>query len=163
MRIGHGFDVHKFEAGAPLVIGGVEIPWTHGLVGHSDADVLIHAVCDALLGAAGLGDIGRHFPNTDLVNKNRDSREFLRAVRLLLDQAGFQVHNIDCTLLAEAPKLAPYLQGMQANMASDLFTPSGSVHVKATSTDRLGSIGRGEGIGAFVVALIDQVQEESKT
>ena len=163
MRIGHGFDMHRLEVGAHLVIGGVDIPWTHGLVGYSDADVLIHAVCDALLGAAGLGDIGCHFPNTDSSNENRDSREFLRAVKSLLEAAGFRAYNIDCTVLAEAPKLAPYLNAMQVNMASDLFIAPGNVHVKATTTEQLGSIGRGEGIAAFAVALIDEAQKESKT
>ena len=163
MKIGHGFDMHRLEVGARLVIGGVDIPWTHGLVGHSDADVLIHAVCDALLGAAGLGDIGRHFPNTDSSNENRDSREFLRTVQLLLEKAGYRAHNIDCTVLAEAPKLAPYLDAMQANMASDLLIAPGSVHVKAPTTEQLGSIVRGEGIAAFAVVLIDETQKESKT
>ena len=163
MRIGHGFDMHRLEAGAHLVIGGVDIPWTHGLVGHSDADVLVHAICDALLGAAGLGDIGCHFPSVDSSNENRDSREFLRTVQLLLENAGFRTHNIDCTVLAEAPKLAPYLDAMQANMASDLLIAPRNVHVKATTTEQLGSIGRGEGIAAFAVALINEVQEESKT
>jgi 2-C-methyl-D-erythritol 2,4-cyclodiphosphate synthase len=163
MKIGHGFDMHRLEVVAPLLIGGVDIPWTHGLVGHSDSDVLIHAVCDALLGAAGLGDIGRHFPNTDTRNENRDSREFLRTVRSLLETAGYRAHNIDCTVLAEAPKLAPYLDAMQENMASDLLIEAGSVHVKATTTEQLGSIGRGEGIAAFAVALIVEIQEESKT
>ena len=163
MNIGHGFDIHRVEDGAQLVIGGVDIPGTHGLVGHSDADVLIHAVCDALLGAAGLGDIGRHFPNTDSSNENRNSREFLRTVRLLLEKAGFRAHNIDCTVLAEAPKLEPYLDAMQVNMAADLLIAPGNVHVKATTTEQLGSIGRGEGIAAFAVALIDEAQKESKT
>jgi 2-C-methyl-D-erythritol 2,4-cyclodiphosphate synthase len=163
MRIGHGFDMHRLEVGARLVIGGVDIPWTHGLVGHSDADVLIHAVCDALLGASGLGDIGRHFSNTDSKNENRDSREILRAVRLLLAKAGFRAHNIDCTLLAETPKLEPYFDAMQVNMASDLLIASGDVHVKATTTEQLGSVGRGEGIAAVAVVLVDEAQKESKT
>ena len=163
MKIGHGFDMHRLEVGAHLVIGGVDIPWTHGLTGHSDADVLIHSVCDALLGAAGLGDIGRHFPNTDPSHENRDSREFLRTVRLLLEKAGYRAHNIDCTVLAEAPKLAPYIEAMQANIASDLLIVPGSIHVKATTTEQLGSIGRGEGIAVFAVSLIDEAQEESKT
>jgi 2-C-methyl-D-erythritol 2,4-cyclodiphosphate synthase len=157
MKIGHGFDVHRLEVGTRLVIGGVDIPWTHGLVGHSDADVLIHAVCDALLGAAGLGDIGHHFSDADLGNKNRDSREFLRAVGLLLQQAGCRVHNIDCTVVAAAPTLAPFLNAMQTNMASDLIIAPGSVNVKATTTDQLGSIGRGEGIAAFAVALLNGI------
>ena len=163
MKIGHGFDMHRLEIGAHLIIGGVNIPWTHGLSGYSDADVLIHAVCDALLGAAGLGDIGRHFPNSDSSNENRDSREFLRIVRLLLEKSGYRTHNVDCTLLAEAPKLESYFEAMQANMASDLLVPPSNVHVKATTTEQLGSIGRGEGIAAFAVALIDESQKESKT
>ena len=163
LRIGHGFDVHRLEAGARLVIGGVDIPWTHGLAGHSDADVLIHAVCDALLGAAGLGDVGRHFPNTNSSNKNRDSREFLRIVHSLLEKAGYRVHYIDCTVLAEAPALTPHFGAMQAFMASDLLIAPDSVHVKATTTEQLGTIGRGEGIAAFAVALIDETQKESKT
>ena len=135
----------------------MDIPWTHGLAGHSDADVLIHAVCDALLGAAGLGDIGRHFPNTDSSNENRNSREFLRTVRLLLENAGCRTHNVDCTLVAEAPELGAHLDAMQANMAADLLIPSSDVNVKATTTERLGPIGRGEGIAAFAVALIDEI------
>ena len=156
MKIGHGFDMHRLEVGARLVIGGVDIPWTHGLVGHSDADVLIHAVCDSLLGAAGLGDIGRQFPDTDSSNKNRNSREFLRTVRLLLEKAGFRAHNIDCTVLAEAPKLEPYLDEMQVNMGSDLLIPPGNVHVKATTTEGLGFTGRAEGIAAHAVVLVEQ-------
>ena len=162
MKIGHGFDMHRLEVGTHLVIGGVDIPWTHGLTGYSDADVLIHAVRDALLGAAGLGDIGIHFPNSDSSNENRDSREFLRTVRWLLEKAGFRAHNIDCTVLAEAPKLAPHLDAMQINIASDLLIAPSSVHVKATTTEQLGSIGRGEGIAAFAVVMIDEIQEESK-
>ena len=157
MKIGHGFDMHRLEVGLPLVIGGADILSTHGLVGHSDSDVLIHAVCDALLGAGGLGDIGHHFPNTDSGNENRDSREFLRTVRLLLESAGYRASNIDCTVLAEAPKLLPYLATMQENMASDLLMAPRSVHVKATTTEQLGPIGRGEGIAAFAVALIEEI------
>jgi 2-C-methyl-D-erythritol 2,4-cyclodiphosphate synthase len=163
MKIGHGFDMHRLEVGSRLVIGGVDIPWTHGLVGHSDADVLIHAVCDALLGAAGLGDIGRHFPDTDSSNKNRVSREFLRTVRLLLENVSYRTHNIDCTLVAEAPKLVPYVAAMQENIASDLLISPNSINVKATTTEQLGAIGRGEGIAAFAVVLIEENYEESRT
>ena len=156
MKIGHGFDIHRLEVGARLVIGGVDISWTHGLTGHSDADVLIHAVCDALLGAAGLGDIGSYFPDSDVSNENRDSREFLRAVQSLLEKAGYRIHNVDCTLVAEAPTMARFFGAMRANMASDLLILPGSVNVKATTTEQLGSIGRGEGIAAFAVTLIDE-------
>ena len=155
MKVGHGFDMHRLEIGNRLLIGGVHIPWTHGLVGHSDADVLIHAVCDALLGAAGLGDLGLFFPDTEVRNKDRDSREFLKIVGRKLDEKGFQVKNIDCTLIAQEPRLAAYFVQMQFNIESDLLLPEGSVNVKAKSTECLGSTGRGEGIAAFAVALIE--------
>ena len=163
MRVGHGFDVHRLELGGKLVIGGVDIPWSQGLVGHSDADILIHAICDALLGAAGIGDIGRHFPDSDLQNKGRDSREILRVVERFVRDAGYRVHNIDCTLVAEEPKFASYLAEMQTNIQSDLGAPLGAVNVKATTTEGLGSIGRGEGIAAFAVVLIEEDQGESNT
>ena len=155
MKVGHGFDMHRLEIGNRLLIGGVHIPWTHGLVGHSDADVLIHAVCDALLGAAGLGDLGLFFPDTEVRNKGRDSREFLKVVGRKLDEKGFQVKNIDCTLIAQKPRLAAYFVQMQFNIESDLLLPEGSVNVKAKSTECLGATGRGEGIAAFAVALIE--------
>ena len=155
MKVGHGFDMHRLEIGNRLLIGGVHIPWTHGLVGHSDADVLIHAVCDALLGAAGLGDLGLFFPDTEVRNKDRDSREFLKIVGLKLDEKGFQVKNIDCTLIAQEPRLAAYFVQMQFDIESDLLLPEGSVNVKAKSTECLGATGRGEGIAAFAVALIE--------
>ena len=156
MRIGHGFDIHRLAIGLPLKIGGVTIPWTHGLVGHSDADVLVHAICDALLGAAGLGDIGHHFPNTDNVNENRDSREYLRLVRLSLKPLQFMVQNIDCTLVAEAPILAPYLDTMRSNLATDLSIASDMINIKATTSERLGPVGNGEGIAAYAVALLEK-------
>ena len=163
MNIGHGFDIHRLEVGAHLIIGGVDIPWTHGLVGHSDADVLIHAVCDALLGAAGVGDIGCHFPSTDSNNENRDSREFLRVIRDLIENKGYRINNIDCTLVAEAPKLAPHFNAIGANMAYDLQISTSRINVKATTTEQLGPIGRGEGIAAFAVALLEEPQDESRT
>ena len=155
MKVGHGFDMHRLEIGNRLVIGGVHIPWTHGLVGHSDADVLIHAVCDALLGAAGLGDLGLFFPDTEVSNKDRDSREFLRIVGQNLEGKGLQVKNVDCTLIAQEPSLAGYFVQMQFNIESDLLLPEGRVNVKAKSTEYLGSTGRGEGIAAFAVVLIE--------
>ena len=163
MRVGHGFDIHRLEMGGRLVIGGVHIPWSQGLVGHSDADVLAHAICDALLGAAGLGDIGHHFPDHDRKNKCRNSREFLRETEKILQNAGYRVHNIDSTVLADQPKLAPYLAEMETNIQLDLGASPGTINVKATTTEGLGSIGRGEGIAAFAVALIEEDQGESNT
>ena len=158
MRVGHGFDMHRLDVGGRLVIGGVDIPWTHGLVGHSDADVLVHAVCDALLGAAGLGDLGGFFPDTNPINKNRDSREFLRVIAQKIEEEGFRVCNIDCTLVAEKPKLYTYFEQMQSNIESDLVLSSGTVQVKAKTTEHLGSTGRSEGIAAFCVTLIEQAK-----
>ena len=155
MRIGQGFDVHAFAAGRKLVIGGVEIAHDRGLAGHSDADVLIHAVCDALLGAAGLGDIGRHFPDTDPKYRNADSRAFLREVAAKVRDAGFAIANVDATVHAEAPKLAPHIGAMIANLASDLGLPPGRINVKAKTAERLGAIGRGEGIAAEAIALLE--------
>ena len=163
MRIGHGFDVHRLEEGGRLVIGGVNIPWPHSLVGHSDADVLIHAVCDAILGAAGLKDIGQQFPDTDPRNKGRNSREFLRAIYGMLNEQGLSIHNIDSTIVAEEPKLAPYLKDMQNNIESDLRMSPGTVNIKATTIEGLGSIGREEGIAAFAVVLVEEAQGESRT
>jgi 2-C-methyl-D-erythritol 2,4-cyclodiphosphate synthase len=157
MKVGHGFDMHRTERGRQLVIGGVDIPWTHGLAGHSDADVLVHAVCDALLGAAGLGDLGSIFPDTDVVNENRDSREFLRSIGYQLTDKGFRAHNIDCTLVTQEPRFSTYFAEMQSNLESDLLLSAGSVHVKATTTEHLGAIGRGEGMAAFAVALIEEI------
>jgi 2-C-methyl-D-erythritol 2,4-cyclodiphosphate synthase len=154
IRIGHGFDVHAFAAGRKLIIGGVDIPHELGLLGHSDADVLLHAICDALLGAAGLGDIGRHFPDSDARYKGIDSRELLRHVAGLLAERGWKAGNVDATIIAQAPKMAPHIAAMVANIAADLGVAAGMVNVKATTTERLGFTGRGEGIAAEAVCLI---------
>jgi len=154
MKIGQGFDAHALVAGRQLVIGGVQIPFEKGLAGHSDADVLIHAVCDALLGAAGLGDIGTHFPDTDPRYKDIDSRELLREVGRLLGKAGQRVANVDATVIAQAPRLASHIAAMRANLASDIGISLDAVNIKAKSTERLGFTGRGEGIAAEAVALI---------
>ncbi len=155
MRIGQGFDVHALVVGRKLIIGGVEIPYEKGLEGHSDADVLIHAICDALLGAAGLGDIGRHFPDTDPAYKGADSRVLLRAVALKVAAAGFIVSNVDATIVAQAPRMAPHIAKMTANIAADLGLAAATmVNVKATTTEHLGFAGRGEGIAAQAVALL---------
>lgn len=153
-RIGHGFDVHAFAAGRKLIIGGVEIPHDKGLAGHSDADVLLHAICDALLGAAGLGDIGRHFPDTDAQYKGIDSRVLLRHVASLLSGHNWRLGNLDATIIAQAPKMAPYIPTMQANIAADLGVAVEAVNVKATTTEKLGFTGRGEGIAVEAVCLI---------
>jgi 2-C-methyl-D-erythritol 2,4-cyclodiphosphate synthase len=155
MRIGQGYDVHQLVAGRDLVLGGVKIPHSKGLLGHSDADVLIHAVCDACLGAAGLGDIGRHFPDSDAKYKGADSRELLREVRQKLDAAGYRVMNLDSTIVAQAPKLAPYIDQMTTNLAADLAVPRSQVNVKATTTERLGFAGREEGIAAYAIVLLE--------
>ena len=154
MRIGQGFDAHALVSGRKLVIGGVEIPYERGLAGHSDADVLIHAVCDALLGAAGLGDIGTHFPDTDARYKDISSRKLLMKVRELLHDRGLSVVNVDATVIAQAPKLAPHITAMRANLASDLGIAPEAVNVKAKTTEKLGFVGRGEGIAAEAVALL---------
>ena len=154
MRIGQGFDVHQLVEGRKLIIGGVEIPHEKGLLGHSDADVLLHAICDALLGAAALGDIGRHFPDSDPRYKGIDSRHLLREVGQLLKGKGFRVTNLDATIIAQAPKMAPYIAQMVANIAADLEVAADCVNVKATTTEKLGFTGRGEGIAAQAVCLI---------
>lgn len=154
IRIGHGFDVHAFAQGRRLIIGGVDIPFDRGLAGHSDADVLLHALCDALLGAAGLGDIGRHFPDSDPRYEGIDSRELLRHVAGLLRAAGWRTGNIDATIIAQAPRMAPHIADMRANIAADLDLAAAAVNVKATTTERLGFTGRGEGIAAEAVCLI---------
>jgi len=156
MRIGQGFDAHALVAGRKLIIGGVEIPHEKGLAGHSDADVLIHAVCDALLGAAGLGDIGTHFPDTDARYKGIDSRKLLREVAQLLRQKKLRVANVDATIIAQAPKMAPHTAAMRANLASDLGVAPDAVNVKAKTTEKLGFVGRGEGIAAEAVALLTE-------
>lgn len=154
MRIGQGFDVHAFAAGRKLVIGGVEIDYHLGLQGHSDADVLLHAVCDAILGAAGLGDIGQHFPDSDARYKDADSRQLLRACVAKADRAGYRIANIDCTVIAQAPRIAPYRAAMQANIGADAGIEAACVNVKATTTEHLGFTGRGEGIAAQAVCLL---------
>src|SRR5688572_29328971 len=154
MRIGQGFDAHALVAGRKLIIGGVEIPFEKGLAGHSDADVLIHAVCDALLGAAGLGDIGTHFPDTDPRYKDVSSRKLLCAVRQLLRQRDLHVVNVDATVIAQAPRMAPHIAAMRANLAADLGIDADAVNVKAKTTEKLGFVGREEGIAAEAVALL---------
>ena len=154
MRIGHGFDVHAFAENRRLIIGGVDIPYELGLAGHSDADVLLHAICDALLGAAGLGDIGRHFPDTDAAFAGIDSRILLRRVAEQLKARGWRVGNVDATLIAQAPKMAPHIARMTAHIADDLGVAIERVNVKATTTEKLGFTGRGEGIAAEAVCLI---------
>lgn len=154
IRIGQGFDVHQLVEGRRCVIGGVDIPHDKGLEGHSDADVLLHAICDALLGAAALGDIGKHFPNTDERYKDIDSRQLLTHVAKLLQAKHFSIVNIDATVIAEVPKLAPYIDQMRANIASDCQVLLDTVNVKATTTEKLGFTGRGEGIAAEAVCLI---------
>jgi 2-C-methyl-D-erythritol 2,4-cyclodiphosphate synthase len=154
MRIGQGFDIHALVPGRKLIIGGVEIAHERGLAGHSDADVLLHAVCDALLGAAGLGDIGTHFPDTDPQYRGVDSRALLRKVSRLLRDSGMVVANIDATIIAQAPKMAPHIPRMRENIEHDLGLAAGAVNVKAKTAERLGALGRGEGIAAEAVALL---------
>ena len=154
MRIGQGFDVHQLVEGRKLIIGGVEIPYDRGLLGHSDADVLLHALCDALLGAAALGDIGRHFADTDAQYKNIDSRVLLREVVRMVTSAGFRIGNVDATIIAQAPKMAPHINRMVENIAADMGIAMNAVNVKATTTETLGYTGRGEGIAAQAVALL---------
>jgi 2-C-methyl-D-erythritol 2,4-cyclodiphosphate synthase len=158
MRVGQGFDVHALVAGRKLVIGGVTIPFDKGLDGHSDADVLLHAITDALLGAAGLGDIGRHFPDTDLRYKDADSRALMREAASRVREAGYKVVNVDSTIIAQSPRMAPYIPVMVGHIASDLGIAVGSANVKAKTAEHLGCIGRGEGIAAQAVALLEPVQ-----
>jgi 2-C-methyl-D-erythritol 2,4-cyclodiphosphate synthase len=155
MRIGQGFDVHALVAGRKLIVGGVHIPFAKGLLGHSDADVLLHAICDALLGAAGLGDIGRHFPDTEARYEDIDSRELLRDVARKLHSLQLTVVNVDATIIAQAPRMAPHIPRMTLNIAEDLGVVPAAVNVKATTTEELGFIGREEGIAAQAVALIE--------
>ena len=154
MRVGHGFDVHRLVEGRKCIIGGVEVPYSRGLDGHSDADVLLHAICDALLGAAGAGDIGKHFPPSDDRYKGIDSRKLLKAVVSLLADKGYVVSNIDATVICEAPKLSPHTQQMCINIATDCSIKLDQVNIKATTTEKLGFTGRGEGIAAEAVCLI---------
>jgi len=152
MRIGHGYDVHQLVEGRKLILGGVDIPHSLGLLGHSDADVLLHSICDAILGALGFGDIGKHFPDTDSTYKGADSRMLLREVTKKM--GGFEIGNVDATIAAQQPKLAPYLDQMVANIAQDLNCHIEQVNVKATTTEKLGFVGREQGIEAHAVVLI---------
>ncbi len=154
MRIGHGYDVHAFTEGDHIVLGGVTIPHSHAFAAHSDGDVLIHALCDALLGAAALGDIGKHFPDTAAEFENIDSRILLRHVVDLLDGQGYRLGNADMTIIAQAPKLAPHIEGMRENLAADLKADISQLNVKATTTEKLGFAGRKEGIAAHAVVLL---------
>ncbi|MBO1111927.1 2-C-methyl-D-erythritol 2,4-cyclodiphosphate synthase [Bordetella petrii] len=156
-RVGQGYDVHALVTGRPLIIGGVTIPHTHGLQGHSDADVLLHAVTDALLGAAGLGDIGRHFPDTDPAYRGADSRVLLRGAVAKVRAAGWAPVNIDATVHAQAPKIGPHAAAMAANIAADVGIDGAAVNIKAKTNEGLGYLGRKEGIAATVVALLAQV------
>jgi len=155
MRIGHGYDTHRFVDGRPLVLGGVNVPYDKGLQAHSDGDVVIHALCDALLGAAALGDIGAHFPDTSADFKNIDSRVLLRRVQALLAQNSHEVINADITIIAEEPKMAPHIGAMRDNLAADLSVSRDAVNVKATTNEKMGFIGNREGIAVHAVVLID--------
>ncbi|GGO68463.1 2-C-methyl-D-erythritol 2,4-cyclodiphosphate synthase [Bowmanella pacifica] len=157
IRIGHGFDVHKFGGVGPIVIGGVEIDYVQGLLAHSDGDVALHAICDALLGALGLGDIGRHFPDNDAQYAGADSRELLRHVFSLIKAKGYRLGNLDVTVVAESPKMAPHVDAMCKNIAEDLDAQQDQINVKATTTEKLGFTGRKEGIGCHAVVLLEKV------
>jgi 2-C-methyl-D-erythritol 2,4-cyclodiphosphate synthase len=161
MRIGNGFDVHAFVAGRPLVIGGVTVPNARGLEGHSDADVLLHAICDAILGALAMGDLGRHFPDTDPKWKGADSRRLLRQVAAMMQAQRYMIANVDATVIAQAPKLAPHVDAMRANIAADLGCDASRVSVKATTTERLGFTGREEGIAALATVLLQHTEDQS--
>lgn len=156
MRIGQGYDVHRLVAERPLILGGIEIPYEKGLLGHSDADVLLHAISDALLGAAALGDIGAHFPDSDPTYRGADSAELLRAVGDLIRAAGYEIGNIDSTVVCQAPKLAPHIASMRARIAEVLALPVGAVSVKASTEEHMGFTGRGEGIAAHAVCLLTE-------
>lgn len=156
MRIGHGYDVHRLVAGRKLILGGVEIPHETGLLGHSDADVLLHAVCDAILGAIAAGDIGRHFPDSDPAYKGADSIGLLRQVMKLADARGYRVGNIDATIVAQRPKLAPHIERMKMNIAETLSADPERINVKATTTEELGFAGREEGIAAYAVTILER-------
>ena len=157
IRIGQGFDVHQLVEGRPLIIGGVTIPYEKGLLGHSDADVLLHAICDALIGAAALGDIGKHFSDSDPRYKNIDSRVLLRNVHSLLESNEYKIINIDATIIAQAPKMAPHIPAMISNIAQDLNIHISNINIKAKTAERLGAIGRQEGIVAEAVCLIERM------
>lgn len=156
MRIGHGYDVHRLVEDRPLILGGVNIPYEKGLLGHSDADVLLHAVSDALLGAAGLGDIGKHFPDTDPQYKGADSLELLRIVAQRVKEAGYRVSNVDVTMIAQRPKLRPHIETMEQNIAAALGIDANRVNVKATTEEHLGFTGTGEGMSCHAVCLLDE-------
>jgi 2-C-methyl-D-erythritol 2,4-cyclodiphosphate synthase len=156
MRIGQGFDVHAFSEGRPLIIGGVTIPYEKGLLGHSDADVLLHAITDALLGAAGEGDIGKHFPDTDPAFKDADSKRLLLESWKLVEKKGYQLGNIDCTIIAQKPKMLPYIEEMRAVIARIFEVSTDQINVKATTTEKLGFPGREEGIASQAVVLIEK-------
>ena len=155
MRIGHGYDTHRFVGGRPLVLGGVSVPHDKGLLAHSDGDVVVHSLCDALLGAAALGDIGAHFPDTSKDFENIDSRILLRQVRSLLAQKSYTVVNADLTIVAEEPKMAPHIEAMRNNLAADLSVTIDAVNIKATTNEKMGFIGAREGIATHAVVLID--------
>jgi len=155
IRIGHGYDVHALAAGDGLILGGVTISCGYALIAHSDGDVLIHALCDALLGAMGAGDIGVLFPDADMINQNRDSREFLRHIKSQMDAGSYQLGNADVTILAQTPKMAPYISDMKELIASDLETGVSQVNIKATTTEKLGFVGREEGIAVHAVVLLE--------
>ena len=155
IRIGHGYDVHAFGSDKPLILGGVTLKHPVGLVAHSDGDVLLHAVCDALLGAVALGDIGRHFPDTDPQYSGADSRQLLSKVYQLVIQKGFVISNLDVTVIAQVPKMAPYIAGIRQVLATDLATSTDQINVKATTTEKLGYIGREEGIAVHAVVLVE--------
>ena len=156
MRVGFGFDVHRLEFGKNLILGGVHIPHETGLSGHSDADVLIHAIVDALLGAAGLGDIGSHFPDSEDRFKDANSREFLKYVARLLSDSGFSISNLDATVVAEAPRLSPYISSMKQNLSDELGMDVDRINIKATTNERMGFIGRQEGIAAYAIASLNE-------
>ncbi len=156
LRIGQGYDVHAFQSGDHVTLGGVRIPHSQGVRAHSDGDVVLHALCDALLGAAGLGDIGMHFPDTDARWQGADSRKFVRHARALLEQQGYSVVNVDMTVLAEAPRLGRYREIMRANISEDLGIDAGRVNIKATTSEGLGAIGRREGLACHAIALIER-------
>ncbi|AKH20216.1 2-C-methyl-D-erythritol 2,4-cyclodiphosphate synthase [Sedimenticola thiotaurini] len=159
MRIGQGYDAHRFGPGRPLILGGVEIQHPFGLEAHSDGDVLIHALCDALLGAAGLRDIGYHFPDNSAEYKNIDSRQLLKRVMQLLDSEGWRLGNADITVVAQAPKLSPHIESMRRNMSEDLHSDPGKINIKATTTEGMGFAGRGEGIACYAVVLLEAVAD----
>ena len=162
MRVGHGFDAHALVVGRKLIIGGVDIPHHKGLEGHSDADVVLHAICDALLGAAALGDIGTHFPETDARYKGVDSRVLLKEIGTLLERNGWRVINIDATIIAQAPRMAPHIPAMVANISDDLKLARSDVNIKAKTTEKLGFTGREEGIAAEAVACIKCLKSENR-